>query len=254
MRIVVMILFLFIQNNVETSVKNSNSTSFSWSLIVSGIILLGLIIAVILLLKSKAKLDTRIARRDKEIVDLKETIKAQKYELATKNRALSDTKSMIADNENELVIEELTKDLEIAKATISELMVNLKPANNIEGNAEEDKPVEENSDVSSNSYYGKCLVENEVGFLIPSKISNHQTPYIIEERNEKFVFKLDLNNSSALGNAINFYDVYIKDFCDPENAYLNTHESFHAVDNGFGILEKEGNKFRVLEKIKIKFI
>src|SRR5690606_27179946 len=216
MRIVVMILFLFIQNNVETSVKNSNSTSFSWSLIVSGIILLGLIIAVILLLKSKAKLDTRIARRDKEIGDLKETIKAQKYELATKNRALSDTKSMIADNENELVIEELTKDLEIAKATISELMVNLKPANNIEGNA----------DVASDSYYGKCLVENEVGFLSPAKISNHQTPYIIEERNEKFVFKLDLNNSSALGNAINFYDVYIKDFCDPENAYLNTHESF----------------------------
>jgi hypothetical protein len=251
MRIVVMILFLIMQINLEASVKNSNSASISWSLIFGGLILFGLLIAVIILLKHKAELVARIGRRDKTIIDLKETIKVQKHELDTKNRALLDTKSII--DESELVIEELRMDLEINEKK-SEPMVDAKPINSVEENSEKDKPAEEKSDVSANSFYAKCLVENEIGFLIPSKASNHQTPYIIEERKGKYIFTVNQSDSHALKNALNFFEVYVSHFCEIENAYLNTHNSFHAVDNGYGLLEKEGSKYRVLEKIKIKFV
>lgn len=103
--------------------------------------------------------------------------------------------------------------------------------------------------------FAKCEVIDEAGYLEKTKNLSHQTPYFIENCNGKIQFYLNNKNKDAIANALNFYNVYIRAFCESDNIYNpSIHKSFIAEENSKGLLEKEGDKFRVIEKLKIKFL
>ncbi|OYD42161.1 coiled-coil domain-containing protein [Sphingobacterium cellulitidis] len=111
------------------------------------------------------------------------------------------------------------------------------------------------TEVSIDLAFGKCEVIDEIGYLEKAKSLSHQTPYYIEDNYGKFVFYINNKNNEAIANALNFYNVYIRAFCEPENIYNpSIHKTFVGDQNSKGILEKEGDKFRVVEKLKIRFL
>ncbi|GEM_PF-1734214 len=187
--------------------------------------------------------------REKEINFTKLEVENKKL-----NEEINKLKNTIDDNKegsrnDTLIIDELKVEIERLNCIIN---------SNDNSKTEEylsDEINNTKSDGSNEISFGKCEVDEEIGYFEKVKSSTHQTPYFIEETNSTAQFYINSNNREAIANALNFYNIYIKAFCEPENIYNpSIHKSFIAYQDSKGTLEKEGEKFRVVEKLKIKFL
>lgn len=109
-------------------------------------------------------------------------------------------------------------------------------------------------ELAPTEYYASCVQVDGTGYLIIEDKRTHKSPYKILELNGKYSYDVDSYNQDALRNALNFYNIYINPFCIPSNTFQDNHTTFISWDDSKGVLEKEGDKFRVVEKIEIKFL
>lgn len=118
-----------------------------------------------------------------------------------------------------------------------------------------DYEINANNDLEkSTAFIAKCVHENDEFYLKESKISNHTTPYIIIEMDNEYYFKFDELNILGKKNAFNFHDVYFEGYCDGINIRTDAHTSFEIVNNSMGRLNKIGDKYLVVERIKVNYL
>lgn len=243
----------YLEDNEFNKSINENTTQVSLTTyIIVGFILLIMLSYVAILFRKNKSLQTKIIMKDKELRQSNKDLQTSKSELKILTDNVPNKKDLLEDNLDEEIIEELKNELKTEKKKVLELTNQLHNLNNIDNRVEHAN--RDKSETSVYLGYGKCLVENNSAYLLLNKKSDHQTPYKIRCHNNQYIFELDSDNMQALGNAMNFFDVYLKDFCESENVYMNTHSSFISSGSGFGVLEKDGEKFKVVTKLKIKFI
>lgn len=99
----------------------------------------------------------------------------------------------------------------------------------------------------------KCEQADGRFYLKQTERSDRKTLYRIIESEGRFLFTIDLNNTEAVKNALSFYDVYVDGYCESSNAFQEEFSFIEVLSGGEGKLVKEGDRFRVLEKLKVKF-
>lgn len=240
-----------ILNNVQ---ERSEINSLFWGSIALNILL---VIILIFLFKSYSP-KSKIVELEGELANMKVDLKKVKIQhsnivkrLEDENLKLSQIQSNVTEvfpkieNEEKNYVEDNSVVIELSIENTNP-EVNLFPA--------QEKSVGNDIDVSPKTYYATCEQENDIGFLIIENKRSHRTPYQIQEVEGKYSFVVDSLNRDALQNAINFYNIYVNPFCIPSNTFQDYYKSFIAEKDSKGILEKDGEKFRVVEKLKIRFL
>lgn len=124
---------------------------------------------------------------------------------------------------------------------------------NITNNEQIATAVEASPVVVTSEYVASCMTGGAFVDLKPVAQKDRKTPYIIYQQGNAYFFSLDAENQEALINSMQNRGSYIEGFCDTQNNYFSEARTF-VQESGLGKLEQVGDTFKVIEKIKIKYI
>ena len=211
----------------------------------------------VLVSKSKVSRDRSIENRNKDVPQIKK-VKTdhtddnfqQISEMKRKNAELEEIKG---------TLERRNAQLEQEKEELNNENIELgKNIDDLKFQLNSNPPTElmQTNKVESDAQYiiTKCISERDQFYLKESKQKNHTTPYLIFEKDNDLYFKFDETNLSARDNAFNFYNIYMEGYCDGINIRTDAHTSFEIVNNSFGKLKKDGDKYLVVERIKVNYL
>ncbi len=231
---------------------NRDNNYFFWVSIALNIVLI--LMLIYLIFKTKFKIEDLEKKQNKNISSVKLESSNYKSDLMRKHREIEDLKNELTNLRSEGIKKEtLEKDVEENNSIVVELSIENTNSNSYLTQIDTSfstNPV----DSSPKTFYASCEQDNEIGYLIIENKRSHKTPYQIQFVDGNYFFVVDSQNRDALQNAINFYNIYINPFCIPSNTFQDYFKTFIGDQNSKGILEKEGDKFRVVEKLKIRFL
>ncbi len=218
----------------QPSISSGNWYSDGWILTVSILVNLGLVILVLIF---KSKLNAQIKTKG-EFEKLERKLKK------TENERNNFHQENIGHGE---VIDGLKHEIsELKKASIPPIEVSELRT--------EQQTVEQDVVQSPRYISAKCLNEGGQYYLKESKVTNQTTPYVIFEENSDHYFKFDDRNKDGRNNAFNFHNIYFEGYCDGINIRTDMHTSFEVVDNSVGKLQKVGDTYLVVERIKVNYL
>ncbi|MBE8712689.1 hypothetical protein [Sphingobacterium hungaricum] len=117
----------------------------------------------------------------------------------------------------------------------------------------EESIVKVSSTLSQVETMAKCEEHAGIFYLKPADHKDRKTLYKVIEKDGESMFTIDSTNSDAITNALSFYDVYIDGYCESVNSYEDTCRTIEVVNDSYGKLLKESERFKVTEKLKIRF-
>ncbi|MGB7529563.1 hypothetical protein [Sphingobacterium cellulitidis] len=231
---------------------NRDNNYFFWVSIALNIVLI--LMLIYLIFKTKFEIENLEKKQNKNISSVKFEYSNCKSDLMRKLREIEDLKNELTNLKSEGIKKEtLEKVVEENNSIVVELSIENTNSNSYL--TQNDTSFSTNPvDSSPKTFYASCELDNEIGYLIIENKRSHKTPYQIQFVDGNYFFVVDSQNRDASQNAINFYNIYINPFCIPSNTFQDYFKTFIGDQNSKGILEKEGDKFRVVEKLKIRFL
>ncbi|GAA4168266.1 hypothetical protein [Sphingobacterium ginsenosidimutans] len=218
-----------------------------------------------------------IARR-RAIATLENNVRGLEFKLNSNQQQLNTRQNSPNQvRHDETYYESLKSELDILKSTVGELS---KTVSELNGNctarvAEENKTENKSIDQVNNTqihqhvdmpsepitlsvptrqeFVASCLTGGAFKDLEPVSKKDRRTPYIIVNKENEYFFRLDESNHDAIMNSLQHRDSYIDGFCEPLNNYFPEARTFTQLSE-LGKLQKQENRFKVIEKIKIKYI
>lgn len=249
----------------QGTATNGFSNYLIWISVALNVILI--LIAYLLYSNSKSKikgLNETINRMNISLKDHSNKIRAMSTKSGTeasasneKNHSREVLTEFKSTNVTEVQDQSIVVELSVENTSLESTTLDKespKSANELNTPENEYHFANDSVDFSPRTYFASCEQENEIGYLIIEDKRSHKTPYQIQYIDGKYSFIIDSTNNNALQNAINFYNIYINPFCISSNTFRDNHKSFTAEPSAKGILEKEGERFRVVEKLNIRFL
>ncbi|WDF67680.1 hypothetical protein PQ465_15370 [Sphingobacterium oryzagri] len=250
----IMLSSLSVVARTSTPPSSDNNTLFMYLLGGSTLLLL---IVVAILLKNNAKLSNEFQKQEAE---RRATSVNHRYELdrlvGERTKAMEDAdclrrkydESIFEVEEGNRKIEALEQALEQTKIT------DTRP--NFSGDSDHElKNIARNapSTITNKGMIAKCEQADGRFYLKQTARSDRKTLYRIFEHEGRYLFTLDQSNLEAIKNALSFYDVYVDGYCESVNAFQTEFTFIDILNGGEGKLSKEGDRYKVIEKLKIKF-
>lgn len=117
-----------------------------------------------------------------------------------------------------------------------------------------DEPVPNDAPINhSKGTIAKCEQDGSSYYLRPTERSDRKTLYRIFEKDNRHFFTIDHDNKEAIDNALRFYDVYLDGYCESSKSFQIEHTRVEVLIGGEGKLLMEGDRYKVIEKLKVKF-